>query len=807
MKTMSEKVYNELSALFNISHTLTKTLNLETVLQTTIDSVSRLAKLDSGAIYLIRGDKLYLGAATPPLPDEFPETFRRAKLNDHPHIQKAITESYPVTIPETEEAELSAAEREIVTSRNLRSLLYIPLIIENRVIGIFILGTVGKPREFSDSELRLYYTVSNQTALAVENAILFRENQNYTANLEEKVALKTTELSKANEAQKASEERYRLHLKQTPLGVIEWDTNFKVIEWNRAAEEIFGFKKEEVFGKEPTEIILPESENSNVEKLKNILIKKGSKSGIYHNITKEGRNIICEWHNTPIINETGDIIAIASVVKEITDKIKIEEALIESEKRFRDMADLLPQGIFEMDLRGYFTYGNKAGRKANGYTENDIKNGIHALQLFIPEERKRVEENLKKIIRGKYFRDNEYTILRKDGTTFRALIYATAVYKDKKPAGVRGIVIDITEIKQAETELRKAKEEAENANKLKDKFVALVSHDLRNPLSAISGYFQMLQSNDNFSDEEKEWVSEGLRAAEEMNKLISEVLNLSKIKSGMIRPKCSFLQAENLINLIIPKYHNSSEKKGVKIINELPKYTRMYADERLTTEVFSNLISNAVKFCSKGDTIKIYKIKNNPLTIAVEDTGRGIPANIVPLLFKYEEKTSMKGTSGELGTGLGLPLVNDIMNAHKGHIKIESKENEGCIIHLEFPVAVPLVLLIDDNKAERSYLKKSLEKLNVEFIEAGTGVEALKFMKIKRPDLILLDLKMPDMNGFEFLETIKGQEITNEIPIIAITVDDRIETRDKIFAYGADDFIAKPITKENFEPRIRRFTG
>ena len=174
-----------LVALLEISQSFTKTLDLTTVLQAIVDSATYLVELDSGAIYLLKGGDLHLGATTPPLPPQFPEEFRHALLTDHPHIRQAVSANLPVILPDTRMADLTPAERAVSDSRDLRSLLYQPLLIGKRVVGILILGTTGeKTRLFSEEEIDLFRTLAGQAALAIENARLYEEVQRYAVELE-----------------------------------------------------------------------------------------------------------------------------------------------------------------------------------------------------------------------------------------------------------------------------------------------------------------------------------------------------------------------------------------------------------------------------------------------------------------------------------------------------------------------------------------------------------------------------------------------------------------------------------------------
>ncbi len=187
----------DLSALLEISQTLTKTLDMEVVLQNIIDRATKLIGLDTGAIYLLDERNLFLGAACPPIPTNFPDEFRRARLEDHPHIKRAISTGLPVIIQDLERADLTPAETAIKEARNMRSLLYIPLFIEDQTSGVLIMGTVNEVRTFTKSEIDLYRTVSGQAAMAIKNSQLFEEIKTLNKELEKRVQDRTEELKES----------------------------------------------------------------------------------------------------------------------------------------------------------------------------------------------------------------------------------------------------------------------------------------------------------------------------------------------------------------------------------------------------------------------------------------------------------------------------------------------------------------------------------------------------------------------------------------------------------------------------------
>lgn len=245
---------------------------------------------------------------------------------------------------------------------------------------------------------------------------------------------------------------------------------------------------------------------------------------------------------------------------------------------------------------------------------------------------------------------------------------------------------EIIDRKHAEEKLRKARDEAERANCLKDKFIALVSHDLKSPINGIMGSLQLIQINQECTKISNDLISLGIGSCKEMINLIDEILNLSKIKNGRVCLELTCFSTHEAANLVIEKNACEANKKGVELINEIDQNIKINADHGLLSEVIHNLISNAIKFCAKGDKIWIKSTLEESTLITVTDTGVGIHTERLDTLFQYEEYTSTSGTSGEKGTGLGLPLAKDIIEAHGGHLLVESTLGQGSTFSIKLPV-------------------------------------------------------------------------------------------------------------------------
>ncbi len=240
--------------------------------------------------------------------------------------------------------------------------------------------------------------------------------------------------------------------------------------------------------------------------------------------------------------------------------------------------------------------------------------------------------------------------------------------------------------REVEAELRKAKEDAENATKLKDKFLSLVSHDLKGPLGAVRG-FLMLMRDDLALREQQEmvkFIDMSVESSDRMIKMISELLSVSRFKTGKIVPRLKPLSVRKLAETELKLLAPLAAGKNVQLLNEIPEGLELCADPDLLAEVIQNLISNAIKFSKKGGTVRVMNSGQGVITVG--DDGMGISPERREKLFRYEELTSTFGTAGEPGTGLGLPLSYDLVKAHGGELSVESTLGKGSKFSVRLPV-------------------------------------------------------------------------------------------------------------------------
>ena len=487
------------------------------------------------------------------------------------------------------------------------------------------------------------------------------------------------------------------------------------------------------------------------------------------------------------------------------EELKRAQSIIEaSRQKYSDLYDFAPVGYVTLDEEGIImeanlTFCTQMAMERNRLTGKPLSVFIH------PSDRAILFKHLKDVFQCGQKISTEMKFLLKEGVKGHILLESIAVEDDEEDQTCRTSVIDITGRVEMEQAIMQAKEVAEEANKLKDKFISLVSHDLKNPLSRMSGYIDLIEMTSHLSEKGREMVKEGRIACNDMTTFINEILSMNRIKGGIMHPQYAFIYADRVAGQAVGNYADLARQKGVEIKNSIPSEFRLYADDRLILEVFRNLLSNAIKFSEKEGTIHVYVPSGEKSVIAISDSGVGIDRKRIANLFKYDEQTSTPGTYNEGGSGLGLPLSRDIMAAHCGDLTLSSSPGEGTTFYMKFPYIRPTLMLVDCDETMRELFKSGIKQLDVSFVEAVNGEEALHVMKGSLTHLIFIDVQMPDMKGLELLKSIKNMPGAENIPVIVLSSDKSMEMIDSFFECGADDFLIKPFKYDEMITIIKRY--
>ncbi|MBI3794968.1 MAG: HAMP domain-containing protein [Nitrospinae bacterium] len=314
------------------------------------------------------------------------------------------------------------------------------------------------------------------------------------------------------------------------------------------------------------------------------------------------------------------------------------------------------------------------------------------------------------------------------------------------------------------------KQLAEDAAKLKDKFVSLVAHDLRTPFNSILGLLKIAERDEEtpMDKKHKNLVAKAISSSEMLVKTIDQLLDITMLQSGKIQVEPRYFRTRDLAQEGIERVSSSAAQKGITIVNSVPASNRIFADPVLVGEIFTNLFSNGIKFCKSGDTITVFIPEESPTTISVRDTGMGIPRELLPDIFKAEVKTSSTGTAGEKGTGLGLPFCADIMRAHGGDITVKSEPGWGALFTLNFPAVEPRVLVCLNDQSSRSAVLKSLDGAGLKGVEAVSPEEAERLALESPPHLAVVEVGKIGFNGLGAIAKFRENEKTSKLRVLVV---------------------------------------
>ncbi len=653
--------------------------------------------------------------------------------------------------------------------------------------------------------------------------------------LEEEVKKKTEELI-------INELRYASLFETAGNIIVVADEHNRFTQWNNSAERFYHIKKEEVIGKTIEELVTdPKMQNFILRVFERI--KEGNRVEDYVLKFRDGNELkTVLWNITKMTNPDGSYNGFLGIGQDITLREKAlfelkkkEEQLRQSEQFFKRIMDAANDAIILLGKDYKIKLWNKAAIKVFGFTRKEAIGQNVFEKIFPGSYKSLIEKYCRQIFEQKNDKAIGYTFglsakqkkgkvipieISMSGTSFRNQNYLIVIAKD------------ITERKRTEKELLRAKEKAEESDNLKTAFLSNMSHEIRTPMNAIVGFSQLL-SNPNFDQQKKDIFVEQISInSESLLKLIEDIIYISKIEAGkieIIKTDCSLHKLMNELHtsFLEHKRRMGKEKVDLKlyldIINEEPVIN---TDPQRFKQIMTNLLSNALKFTDSGYVEFGYKLQeDNYLLFYVKDTGMGINKEKLRYVFDRFTKVSANKTKLYGGTGLGLSITKHLVEYLGGEIWVESIENKGSTFkfthpfekhqanthseeHLSLPDISDLlkdlsILVAEDEEINFLFLKETLNQAGADVDWAKNGQEAINLAKENNYDLVLMDMKMPVVDGYEATKKIK--EFNATVPIIAQTAYALPDERQLGYEAGCDDYLSKPIDPINLIRLIQRF--
>ena len=373
---------------------------------------------------------------------------------------------------------------------------------------------------------------------------------------------------------------------------------------------------------------------------------------------------------------------------------------------------------------------------------------------------------------------------------------------------IYGSLIDITQSKKIEEDLAKSKEELFKMNESKDKFISIISHDLRTPFSSVIGFTDLLLMDDELEPEQtKQYLTYIKEASNRILSLVNSLLDWTRLQTGRIKFEPTRLRAKDLIDNSVNSLLGAALQKEINLYYKIDGDYYIYGDSSLLSQALFNLIGNAIKFTPRNGEILVEAKpfeNSKQLMISVKDTGMGIKSDKLDKLFKVESKFTTEGTEGEKGSGLGLSIVKEIVEKHGGKIWVESEIGKGSCFFFTIPFASDEILLIDDNQTDRALYEKLVKFIAPEYevVSLENGTKAIERIRQNTPALIITDHLMPEANGLDIARYAFNLKSVVKPKVILLSgdlIEDDIEEYKKV---GVNHFFKKPVDLNEFKKII-----
>ncbi|MGM0497835.1 MAG: PAS domain S-box protein, partial [Bacteroidota bacterium] len=596
------------------------------------------------------------------------------------------------------------------------------------------------------------------------------------------------------EKAKAAEEEIRklsTGIEQSTSSIIITDTKGIIEYANPHFEKTTGYAKENIIGEE-ADFIKPEFIEGNKEK--NLLekLKAGNEwHGVIKNQKKNGEYFWEKTSISPIKDKSGNITNFIAIKEDITQQKKAEDR-IKYLKEFNELIiNSMSKGLLVEDKEGKIVFSNPALQDLTGYTDEELVK-MHWNKLLSQEDRPNVLEKIqnKEIQEKESF---ETKITHKTGEIIPVYITFSHIDKNQKFDGSIVTFTDIRQLKQKEEELKRAKEKAEESDRLKSEFLANMSHEIRTPMNGIMGFSRLLKQEGPGDDAWEHYIDIIYQSSNQLLRVINDIVDFSKIQAGQYEIEQNTIHLNALmeeLKELFDEEKKTMNKEKIDIILSIPETQEdkvIIADYGKIKQIFNNLIINALKFTLKGKIEIGFFIENDFINFFVSDTGIGIAKEDQSLIFERFRQVESSSSRTFGGTGLGLTICKTLVELMDGEITLDSEENKGSTFYFKIPFVEEkkdnnkekpeakgklnwknkTVLIVEDDHTSYLYFKNLLEPTSINILHAENAKKAWELFYNEDIDLILMDIRLEGENGLDLTQRMR--KINKTIPIIAQT--------------------------------------
>jgi PAS domain S-box-containing protein len=617
-------------------------------------------------------------------------------------------------------------------------------------------------------------------------------------------------------------------------GFWEWDLQTQHIEWSGGFWERLGYGPEDAESISDASKVLtymhPDDREFAIEAARQHL-RSGKPLDVSYRIrTKMGDYIWTQVRADSLRDEHGHARIMSGVNFDITEIKKVEAALRESEARQVRIIQASSDGIWEWYAdRGGFHFSHRCWELL-GYDDLDdvLTEGEDRLKIWrkhiYPQDLSKFDNALVEHMAGRAPFDVEYRLISTQGEIRWIRGRGRAVFNEKgQPIMMSGSNMDITEVKRAEERVIQAKEQAEKANRAKSDFLSSMSHELRTPLNAILGYTQLFEYDGNLKTQQIDNVREIRKAGEHLLQLINDVLDLAKIESGNMTVSLEPVLVSRLITECFTLVQPQADAKGIRLSSLLAEFSNTYviADHVRFKQALLNLLSNAVKYNYVGGEVEVKLIAQpgQQLRISVRDTGRGIPLQRQSEVFQPFNRLTAENTNIE-GSGVGLVITKQLVEMMQGCLDFTSAEGMGTTFWIDLPMATEWnadsivrtstnkdytpaslnvkrrckVLYVEDNPTNIRLLQQIFARYpQLELDVAEEACLGIYKARSTQPDLVILDINLPGMDGYEVLSVLKNDPDTRAVPVIGLSANAMPYDVERGRNAGFYDYLTKPV--------------